>query len=90
MLEKIRHYNPNTYKRLMRLDADFSARGPLYKYVQESFGLSGKQLKMIVKNTSAAASILHAACKRGELRFDLNLQEYLPNGKVTGNTASCD
>ena len=36
MLEKIRHYNADTYRRLLKLDADVAAHGELYRYVRDS------------------------------------------------------
>ena len=66
MLEKIRHYNPDTYRRLMRLTKDFEAKGELYGYVRNTFGLSDSQLKQVVKNTRQAADILRGSCQAGK------------------------
>jgi len=38
MLEKIRHYNPETYRRLIALDKDLKAKGKLYAYLRDTFG----------------------------------------------------
>ena len=58
MLEKIRHYNPETYRRLMELDSDFGEQGALYAYVRDTFGLTDVQFEQVVANTHQAADIL--------------------------------
>ena len=90
MLEKIRHYNPGTYRRLMRLANDFEARGELYDYVQSTFGLSDRQFRQILNNTRLAAGILRDACHVGELRFDLDATAYLVTGKSQEYKVDCD
>ena len=90
MLEKIRHYNPETYRRLMRLAADFEARGELHDYVQSTFGLSDRQFKQILNNTRLAAGILRDACHAGKLRFDLDAPAYLVTGKSLERKVDCD
>ncbi|MFV8817637.1 hypothetical protein [Haliea sp. E17] len=72
MLEKIRHYNAGTYRRLMQLNSDFSKRGTLFNYLRDSYGLTDRQLESIVTNTRDAAGILRASCEAGKLRFDLD------------------
>ena len=90
MLEKIRHYNPETYRRLMRLAADFEVRGELHDYVQSAFGLSDRQFKQILNNTRLAAGILHDSCHAGKLRFDLDAPAYLVTGKSPEHKVDCD
>ena len=91
MLEKIRHYNPTTYRKLMKLAADLNRQGPLHAYLEETFGLSPKQLEMVVDNTREAAAILHDSCRKGRLRFDLGLHEFLlRGGEVKEKKISCD
>lgn len=90
MLEKIRHYNPDTYRRLMQLAADFEARGELYDYVQSTFGLNDRQFNQILNNTRLAAGILRDACHAGKLRFDLDVRDYLVTGKSLERKVDCD
>lgn len=40
MVERSRHYPAGSYRRLMALDGDFAARGPLFEHVRSTFGLS--------------------------------------------------
>jgi len=90
MLEKIRHYNADIYKRLLALDIDFSKQGRLYNYVKRTFGLSESQLKQVVKNTSQAVTILKESCKQGRLRFDLDPEAFLLTGQGVERRIDCD
>jgi len=90
MLERIRHYAPETYRRLMALDRDFAAQGPLYQYVRATFGLSDAEFGQTVDNTRAAAGILRATCREGKLRFDLDPEALLTQGKVVEARLDCD
>jgi hypothetical protein len=90
MLEKIRHYGPDTYRRLLRLDQDFADEGELYRYVRASFGLSDAQFQQIVDNTRKAAAILRGTCRAGKLRFDLEPEIFLVTGQATEVQLDCD
>jgi len=90
MLEKIRHYNADTYRRLLRLAADLDSRGELYGYVRDSFGLSKPQLEQLVNNTRLAAGILRDNCRAGRLRFDLDPAAFLLTGKAEPKQLDCD
>lgn len=89
MLEKLRHFPATTYAKLARLDADFSAQGPLLAYVRDNFGLDDRQVAQIVKNTALAFGILSETCRRGELLFDLEPETFFVTGKVTGAQLDC-
>jgi hypothetical protein len=89
MLEKINHYKASTYKKLIALDKDFQAKGSLYQYLSNTFGLSKKQINMIVKNTKMATKIIQDKCLSGKLIFDLEPDEYLLNDTVEVVKVSC-
>jgi hypothetical protein len=89
MLEGLRHYRAGTYERLMRLHRDFGARGPLHEHVRTSFGLSEREFRNVVDNTAAAARLLHAACAAGELRFDVEADEFFVSGEVEPRRVEC-
>jgi len=89
MLEKLRHYNPETYRRLMALDKDFRERGRLYAYARATFGLTDRQLAQLVTNTHGAADILRATCKDGNLRFDLDPGALLITRQVPAPELDC-
>ena len=90
MVEKIRHIDPDTYRKLLALDADFTANGPLYAYFRDTFGLTSRQLGLIVRHTAHAASILREACRGGELRFDLDAARFLSEGRSPAVEQACD
>ena len=90
MLERVRHMAPASYRQLIALDRDFAARGPLYEYTRTSFGLSGPELAQIVSNTAKAARILRESCRAGRLRFDLDPEAYLRDGRVAEARLDCD
>ncbi len=90
MLEKMRHYRAETYRRLLRLASDFDSRGPLYHYVRETFGLSERQIGQLVGNTLKAASILRESCRKNRLVFDLDAEAFLVRGEATVEPLDCD
>jgi hypothetical protein len=89
MLEKQRHYNPETYRKLMAMQRDFAGQGELYAWLRDSFGLSAKQLKQTVNNTQKAAAILRGLCDSGKLRFDLDPKAFQINGSVPPVQIDC-
>lgn len=90
MLEKIRHMGGETYGRLLALDRDFASAGPLYSYFRNSFGLTQRQLGLMVRHTAHAASILRESCRNGELRFDLDPEQFLIDGSGREVALSCE
>jgi hypothetical protein len=91
MLENLRHYNAGLYQRLGRLAADFEARGPAYRWLTESAGLSGKEAGNIVRRTGEAFALLQADCQSGRLRLDLDPARLLmaPRSDTLETEASC-
>ncbi len=90
MLERLRHYAPATYRRLMALDRDFEAKGPLHEYVRSTFGLTESEFAQVVGNTRDAAAILRESCRKGRLRFDLDPEALLLEGKAPEAQMDCD
>jgi hypothetical protein len=90
MLEKLRHYRADTYRRLLDLNRDFRARGPLHEYVRTTFGLSDREFERVVANTADAATILKESCRAGRLRFDVEPVEFLLTGAVKPQEIPCD
>ncbi|MFM2446755.1 MAG: hypothetical protein RI936_1202 [Pseudomonadota bacterium] len=90
MLERVRHMSPVSYRQLMALDRDFAARGPLYEHTRTGFGLSAPELAQIVSNTAKAARILRESCHAGRLRFDLDPEAYLRDGRVAETKLDCN
>lgn len=90
MLEKLRHFGADTYRKLMALDADLQAQGPLYQWVATSVGLDDGQVRQIVKNTALAAGILRQSCADGKLTFDLDPDAYFLTGTAKAIEVSCN
>ncbi|MCF6272197.1 MAG: hypothetical protein L3J37_03260 [Rhodobacteraceae bacterium] len=90
MLEKIRHFNGNTYRQLMALEADLQSQGEIYQWVASSFGLDERQINQVVVNTGLAANILRDTCEAGNLIFDLYPKRYFETGEVTPEQISCN
>ena len=90
MLVGLRHYHADTYLRLQRLARDFEAKGELYAYARDAFGLDGRQLAQLVGNTVEAARILRAGCEAGELRFDLDADAFFRDGATRAEPVACD
>jgi hypothetical protein len=90
MLEKLRHFDGGVYRRLIALNADLQAQGPIYQWTATSLGLDQGQVDQIVKNTSLAAGILTESCRNGDLVFDLNPKQFFLTGSVTPEDVPCD
>ena len=90
MLEKIRHYNPESYRRIIQLAEDFDAQGELYDYVESTFGLSDKQLAQLARNIREGAKILRNNCIAEKLQFDLDADTYLKSGAVVAQKINCE
>ncbi|WP_380055093.1 hypothetical protein ACFE33_14950 [Falsihalocynthiibacter sp. SS001] len=90
MLEKLRHFDGDTYKKLIDLDADLQSQGPIYAWLNASLGLSDGQVQQVVKNTNLATNILREACNDGQLIFDLNPKEFMLNGSVAPKKVDCN
>lgn len=90
MLDAIRHYEAEAYRRLQILADDFRREGTLHAWLYDTFGLSDRQLAQVVNNTIEAAEILRETCRSGDLRFDLEPDSFLSTGTVTESQVECD
>ena len=90
MLDGMRHFPAPTYAKLMMLNADLQAQGPLFFYLRDSFGVSAREFAQIVTNTQAAAQILSDACRRGELVFDVEPESFFLSGAATPVAQGCE
>jgi hypothetical protein len=89
LLEKIHHLSPVTYRQLIHLANDFTAKGPSYRYLHDTFYLNSGYVDLITQNTMQAAQILQGTCKAGTMKFDLNPETYLMTGKVENAKVNC-
>jgi hypothetical protein len=90
MLAAIRHAPPQGYKRLIALAADLRAQGPLAERLRTSYGFSAVEFSHFVANTVDAAETLRASCQAGRLRFDLDPEAFLRDGRVDAVKLDCD
>jgi hypothetical protein len=72
------------------LAKDVQRKGPLYGYLQNSFGLSDVQLQLATANIQQAAAILFNSCQAKKLRFDLDPDGFLLEGKTTEQAIACE
>ena len=77
MLQKIRHFNGETYRRLMAMNADFKTSGPQSKWLKSQSSLSSSQIVQVKTLTAEAASILQQTCRAGKMQFDLDPIAYM-------------
>ena len=90
MLEKLRHFDGKVYRRLVALNADLQAQGPIHQWLSTSLGLKPEEVEQVVKNTALATGILQDSCRAGRLIFDLNPKEFFLTGAVSPEDVPCD
>lgn len=90
MLERLRHMNAGTYRKLVALNADLQVGGQIYQWLAASFGLSEREVAQVLKNTSLATGILRESCEAGRLIFDLEPKEFFEAGRVEPSKIACD
>jgi hypothetical protein len=89
LLSKINHLNVVTYRQLVRLANDFETKGPLYKYVRDTFYISDANANLITQNAVQAAQILQGTCKAGKIDFDLDAERYVATQQVEAVKVDC-
>ncbi|NOD49983.1 hypothetical protein GS624_21945, partial [Ruegeria sp. HKCCD5849] len=90
MLEKMRHFSPSVYRRLVALNSDLQSQGPVYGWLSQSLGLSDRQIAQVVKNTELATSILQDNCSNGDLMFDLDPVAFFLRNNTEVETVDCN
>ena len=91
MLEGLRHYNAGLYQRVGQLAMDFESKGPAYRWLTASAGLSAKEADTLAGRVQQAFALLQNDCQSGALRLDLEPSEILlaPGLGESQKTASC-
>lgn len=90
LLEKLHHLNAVTYRQLIKLGNDFRIKGPLYRYLQDTFDLHDAYVADIAQNVMQAASILKKTCIDGSLKFDLEPESYVTTAQVHSQNVDCE
>ncbi len=88
MLEELAHFDPALYRRLGELVADLQARGPAWRWMRESAGLSENEAGRITERATAAFEGLKAQCEAGSLKLDFDLVALL-GGTAPTMVADC-
>ena len=89
MVDGLRHFNAGEYRKLQEMVRDFKSNGPILQHLTSEFGLTAKQLKMVVDNTVEVAGILKANCQAGKLKFDLNPARFF-TGDSSADVVDCE
>jgi hypothetical protein len=79
--DDIARFSPNMLKRAELGDNDAGVR--------TTFGLTPAELAQIAANVRSAAMILQASCRAGRLRFGLDPEALLRDGRVAGQRVDC-
>lgn len=87
VLEKIRHMSYKTYTRFMGL-AKVMPLEVTRDYMIREYLFDSKDYASVVANSQKAREILYKNCKSGALKFDVDLEDYLPGATVSAK--SCD
>jgi hypothetical protein len=87
LADRLGHLSPNTYKRLLKLDAVADAADTKDFFTKELL-FTAADYTNVRKNLHDLATKLHQACSQGHLRPDLDLDEHFSNRPATA--PSCD
>ena len=90
LLTKLRHLNPVTYRQTIRLAKDFEVKGPVYRYLHDTFYMSDANAELIRQNAIQAAQILQSTCKAGTMKFDLTPEAYLVKQQIQQAQVDCE
>jgi hypothetical protein len=90
MLEGLRHFDPQLYRRLRALAADFATRGPLYQAVASNYHLRTRELEGIARRAAALDQLISRDCRAGHYRFDLTPADLLGAAAETPEPIPCD
>jgi hypothetical protein len=90
LLEKLHHLNAVTYRQLIKLGNDFRVKGPLYRYLLDTFDLHDAYVVEIAQNVIQAGLILKKTCNDGSLRFDLEPESYVITAQAHSQNVDCE
>lgn len=93
----LRHLNPETYRRVVRLARDFQRRGENYQTLDREIRILGyndsgdRRFAQLINNTIRVAGILETNCASGQLKLDLVSFKKAMKGQmvVSDAEASC-
>lgn len=86
-LEKVRHFSYRTYQYFMAFERNLTKMATKDWFFKE-MRYSEADYRTLLANTAKAKEILKGRCRAGLLRFDLDLENYLPGAGT--NPKPCD
>ena len=90
MLDGLRRFDPILYTRIRLLSRDFAAQGPVYQAIRDNYRIRSKELEKIATRLAEIDTKLSAACKAGELRWDLDATAIISAAKADTAAVTCD
>jgi hypothetical protein len=79
-LEKVRHFSYQTYRRFIAFEKILD-KTTTRDYFQNEMLFSSSNYASLRDNAKKAREILYSRCKSGALRFDVDLENYVPGGQ---------
>lgn len=79
-LEKVRHFSFQTYRRFIAFEKTLT-RADVRDYFMNEMLFTESNFKSLQDNAKKAREILKSRCRSGSLRFDVDLENYVPGGK---------
>jgi hypothetical protein len=85
LLKEIRHMHPKTYKKLLELQRSVTQNKEFFIY---NLMFTATDYNETVANINDAANTLKSLCDAGQLRLDLDVDEYLETGIASQGSCS--
>lgn len=86
-LEKVRHFSYYTYQMFLSFDRALQSQGAR-NYFKDELLFSENDFNSLRANSQKAREILQGRCRAGTLRFDLDLENYVPGNPQTSKSCS--
>jgi hypothetical protein len=91
VVKLIQHMNADFYIKFQKLAKDFRDEGQVFNYVKNEIGLIEPSFENLKTNIAEVSDILRNSCKAGNLKFDLNIDEFImTSGQTKEQIISCD
>jgi len=90
MLDGLRRFDPALYTRVRLLARDFTVQGPVYEAISRNYRIRSKELEHMATRLAQIDTKLSAACKAGELRWDLGATVIIAQAKANTADVTCD
>ena len=78
-LEKVRHFSYQTYRRFIAFEKTLNTAASKDYFINEML-FSDRDYASLRENAKKAREILYSGCRSGNIRFDVDLENYVPGG----------